>query len=140
MEEVANANNTNYKIVSNKFFGEKLNFSDIVLSPDYTLLVCSHGQRIEVFKLPCLTLIFELKVNWTEQSSRFLTFSPDSSYFLFNSVRSSICIREQKEVPFIPHGPESIRSCSFSSCGTRLVTLEQDFIKVWDVRKKVLLK
>ncbi|CAB4027083.1 ---NA--- [Paramuricea clavata] len=140
MEEVANANNTNYRIVSNTVFEEELDCSDIVSSPDYKLLVCLHGQRIKVFKLPCLIFIFELKVNWTEQSSRFLTFSPDSSYFLSNSVRSSICIREQKEVPFIPHGPDSIRSCSFSSCGTKLVTFEEDFIKVWDVRKKVILK
>ena len=107
-------------------------------SPDYTLLACLHEQRIVVFQLPCLTMIFELEINWTE-NSKFLTFAPDSSYFLPSSVRSSVCIREQKEVPFIPHGPANILSCSFSPCGMKLVTSEDDFVKVWDVRKKDLL-
>lgn len=42
-------------------------------------------------------------------------------------------------MPFIPHGPANILSCSFSPCGMKLVTSEDDFVKVWDVRKKDLL-
>ena len=40
---------------------------------------------------------------------------------------------------FIPGGPEDIKLCSFSSCGKKLVTAEENFLKVWNVEKKELL-
>ena len=40
---------------------------------------------------------------------------------------------------FIPGGPEDIEHCSFSSCGKKLVTAEENFLKVWNVEKKELL-
>jgi hypothetical protein len=137
MEDYANAKNTKYKSISmNTVFGRRLKC--MALSPDHKLLVCLLEQRIAVFQLPCLTMIFELEINWTE-NSKFLTFAPDSSYFLPSSIRFSVCFREQKEVPFISHGPANILSCSFSSCGMKLVTSDDDFVKVWGVRKKDLL-
>ncbi len=146
-EEVANENNPTFEIVSSAVSGGELN--SISLSPDHNLLACRRGQIVEVFRLPSLTMIFELEVSCPEQYPTFPTFSPDSSYFLCNSVRSCVTISEKKEVPFIPHGPEEITLCSFSSCGTKLVTLQPNSdsgshwdirsIKVWDVRKKDIL-
>ena len=46
---------------------------------------------------------------------------------------------KKKEVAFIPGGPEDIEHCSFSSCGKKLVTAEENFLKVWDVEKRELL-
>ena len=40
---------------------------------------------------------------------------------------------------FIPGGPEDIKQCSFSSCGKKLVTAEENFLKVWNVEKRELL-
>ena len=147
LEEVTSETNSTFEIVSSAVFGGDRN--SISWSPDHNLLACRRKQIVEVFRLPSLTIIFELNVSCREQYPTIPTFSPDSSYFLCNSVRSCVTIREQKEVPFIPHGPESIDSCSFSSCGTKLVTLEPDLgsssdcsirsIKVWDVGKKDIL-
>ena len=143
-EEVASENNSTFEIVSSA-----VSRGDFSLSPDHNLLACRREQIVEVFRLPSLTMLFELEVSCPEQCSTFPTFSPDSSYFLCNSVRSCVTINEKKEVPFIPHGPEEITLCSFSSCGTKLVTLEPNSgsgshwdirsIKVWDVRKKDIL-
>ena len=82
-------------------------------------------------------MIFELQVSGRGFSH--LTFSPDSSYFLCGSIRSCVCIRKQKEVAFIPGGPEDIEHCSFSSCGKKLVTAEENFLKVWNVERRELL-
>ena len=148
-EEVTNeTNNSSFTIMSKTVVLEPEN-NGIALSPDNKLLACRHGQTVNVFELPSLTKSFKLDVSEVikSKSSPFLTFSPDSSYFLYNSIRSCVCIREQKETPFIPHGPKSCYF-SFSSCGTKLVTLEnkrykfessKPSIKVWDVKKKDVL-
>ena len=142
VEEVRNERNFKFKIISHAVCDIPNLDSDIriaALSPDNKLLACSESEHLEVFNLPTLTIIFQLNVSKRNNLYEFLIFSPDSSYLLLNSVRTCISIVDQKEIPFIPQGPEYIRCCSFSSCGTRLVTLEEDFIKVWDLIKKNLL-
>ncbi len=142
-EEVTNQTNSSYKVIANAVVRSERN--GVALSPNKKLLACrDEVQKVHVFELPSLTMIFELhlreEVEW--DTYPFLTFSPDSSYFLYKSIRSCVCIGEQKEVPFIPHGPESCYF-SFSSCGTKLVTLEElekeVCIKVWDTVKKYAL-
>jgi WD40 repeat protein len=144
VEEVGNESNFKFKVISCAMFKiEALSWQNldlIALSRDNKLLACTdfdHETTLEVFNLPSLTKVFRLKLSG---SSQFLIFSPDSSYLLSNSIRMCISIRDQREVPFIPHGPEDIDCCSFSSCGMRLVTMELNFIiKLWDVRTKDLL-
>ena len=46
---------------------------------------------------------------------------------------------KKKVVSFIPQGPDFIFSCSFSSCGLKLVTEEYRFVQVWDVKERKLL-
>ena len=90
--------------------------------------------------MPSLKSIF--KLNHLNQLSRYnqhIVFSPDSSYFLLNSLQTCVSIKNQSIVPFIPHGPAKIFSSSFSSCGTKLVSAEKQSVKVWDVIKKELL-
>jgi WD40 repeat protein len=139
IEEVAKAGISNFKIISSAAFSF---ISAVALSPDKKLFVYSSFEKVKLFQLPSLTMTFKMEMSYKCSLVKFLTFSPDSSYFLYNSIRSRVSIRKQKElkeVPFIPHGPENIFSCSFSSCGKRLVTSEENFIKLWDVRKKDLL-
>ena len=135
LEDVVNVKNSNYKVISNAFFQET--FKHSVCSPDKKLFVFlqMYSDTLKVFELPSLTMIFEVQVS----HSFHLTFSPDSSYFLCGSIRSCVCIRKQKEVAFIPGGPKHINHCSFSSCGKKLVTAENNFLKVWDVEKRELL-
>ena len=143
-EQMTRGKNSAFEVVSCSVFDRNGYLS---VSPDKTLLVCRYGQTVEVFRLPDLKMMFDVEVSCPPQNC---TFSPDSSYFLCNSIRSCVYIREQKEVPFIPHGPESVRSPFFSSCGTKLVAAEYISnnthecyhianIKVWDVRKKSVL-
>ena len=143
VEEVRNERNFKFKIISHAVYdipNLDLQIKLTALSPNNKLLACGKYKHLEVFNLPTLTIIFQLNVSVRKSSNfEFLIFSPDYSYLLLNSVRTCISIVDQKEIPFIPHGPEDIRCCSFSSCGTRLVTLQADFIKVWDVIKKNLL-
>ena len=113
-------------------------FLNQVCSPDKKLVVLQMlDHTLKVFELPSLTMIFEVQVS--RNSFYHLTFSPDSSYFLYGSIRSCVCIRKQKEVVFIPGGPEDIKLCSFSSCGKKLITAEKYFLKVWNVEKRELL-
>ena len=140
LEDVVNVKNSNYEVISNAFLQDF--FKDSVCSPDKKLVVLlMHDGTVKVFELPSLTMIFKVQVSGNFLSH--LTFSPDSSYFLCGSIRSCVCIRKQKEVAFIPSGPEDIEHCSFSSCGKKLVTAEEYFsevwIKVWNVEKKELL-
>jgi hypothetical protein len=141
-EEVRDERNSKFKIISHAVFNIHNLYSKLeltALSRDNKLLACAANDKLEVFNLPRLTIMFQLRISKGRGLSKFLIFSPDSAYLLFNSVRTCISFRDQKEVSFIPHGPEDIDCCSFSSCGMRLVTLERDFIKVWDVRTKVVL-
>ena len=137
LEDVVNVKNSNYEVISNAFLRDS--FRDSVCSPDKKLVVLQmfDDDTVKVFELPRLTMIFEIQVSRNPFSH--LTFSPDSSYFLCGSIRSCVCIRKQKEVAFIPGGPEDIKHYSFSSCGKKLVTAEEKFLKVWDVEKRELL-
>ena len=141
-EEVTNKTSSSFKCIANAVVRSERN--GVALSPNYKLLACRYKQTVNVFELPSLTMIFELhlrgEVEWRSYPS--LSFSPDSSYFLYKSIRSCVCIGKQEELPFIPHGPESC-FYFFSSCGTKLVTLEElkkeICIKVWDTTKKDVL-
>ena len=135
LEDVVNVKNSNYEVISNTFVQHF--FKHSVCSLDKKLVVLQIGVTVKVFELPSLTMIFEVQVSASSFSR--LTFSPDSSYFLCGSIRSCVCIRKQKEVAFIPGGPEDIKHCSCSSCGKKLVTAEENFLKVWDVEKRELL-
>ena len=142
LEEVVNTRNSDYEIISYAVFPKDVfsgRSSCFVSSPDKKLLVCVHGKIAKIFKLPSLTMIFELKLSRAIEYPQALTFSPDSTYFLYDSIRSCVCIRKQKEVKFISGGPEFVHSCSFSLCGMKLVTSENRFVKVWDVEKRNLL-
>ena len=141
---MTNVNSSDYRIISNAIFPEALR--NISSSPDNKLLVCLYSEKATVFELPSLTMIFELELSQVNYNNSILTFSPDSSYFLCNSIRFCVCIRTKKEEGFIPRGPADISSCSFSSCGLKLVTLEKGLakvhggiVKVWDVEKKDML-
>ena len=143
IEEMGNEYNSKFEIISHTFMRTDKAFwsvSDaIALSPDSKLLAYKDGNKVEVFKLPSLIMVFVLEISVLNNPSHFLIFSPDSSYLLWNSVRSCVCLSEQKEVPLIPHGPESVDCCSFSSCGMKLVSCEKNLLQVWDVKKKSLL-
>ena len=136
VEDVVNVKNSNYEVISNAFFQDS--FRESVCSPDKKLVALKllGSKTVKVFELPSLTMIFEVQVSHFPYD---LTFSPDSSYFLYGSIRSCFCIRKQKEVVFIPGAPEDIIDCSFTSCGKKLVTAEENFLKVWDVERKELL-
>ena len=136
LEDVVNveSRNTEYKLISSTVLSK--GFYTSVCSPDKKLLVLAKYYSATVFELPSLTMIFKIQVS---QMLFTPTFSPDSSYFLLHSVRSCFCVRKQKEVAFIPGGPEGIKHCSFSSCGKKLVTAEKNFLKVWNVEKRELL-
>ncbi len=147
-EEMTDKTHSSCKFIANTVVTIERNA--VAVSPNNKLLACRHKQTVNVFELPSLTMIFEIDLREVMEMETYpsLRFSPDSSYFLCQSIRFCVCIGEQKEVPFIPHGPESCYF-SFSSCGTKLVTLEDTehkfhhivYIKVWDIAKKdVLIK
>ena len=142
IEDIEKQYNPSIKIINHAVMGGHDEFmklgGTVALSPDNKLLVYKHKQEVEVFKFPSLLLFFDLETRKSDYSL-FVIFAPDSSYFLWNSVRTCVSITEKKEISFIAHGPENIYSCSFSSCGMKLVTSEKGFIKVWDVKKKCLL-
>ena len=139
LEDIVNVKNSNYEVISNTLIQDS--FIGSFCSPDKKLVVVilSGGKTVKVFELPSLTMIFEVQVSPARSRFSHPTFSPDSSYFLYGSIRSCFCIRKQKEAAFIPGGPEYIKHCSFSSCGKKLVTAEENFLKVWDVEKRELL-
>ena len=142
-EEIENeyTNYSNFGIISHVIMqtdDQAFNYA-IALSPDNKLFAYRNERTVEVFRLPSLNMIFSLKIGYLASESTCLLFSPNSSCLLWNSVRSCASIKEQKEVPLIPHGPESVDCCSFSPCGTKLVSSENNVVKIWDVVKKSLL-
>ena len=143
LEEMGNEYNSNFKVISHTIVRtdeSSFKIDDaMALSPDNKLLAYTNKTTVEVFKLPSLIMVFALEIRVLSNPSKFLIFSPDSSYLLWNSVRSCVSLREQKEVPLILHGPENVDCCSFSSCGMKLVSSEQNLVKVWDVRTKNML-
>ena len=143
LEHVTNKTDSSFKI-----FSYALHIHDcraVSSSADNKLLACIFITGVvQVYELKSLSPIFTLDVRTEEEFYEEnyvpqIVFSPDSSYFLLNSLKTCVSIRNQSEVPFIPHGPTKIFCCSFSSCGTKLVSLEKESIKVWDVNTKELL-
>ena len=135
LEDVVNVKSSNYEVISNTLL--QVPFVDQACSPDKKLVVLKMDDGIvTVLELPSLTMIFKIQISQTFFTP---TFSPDSSYFLCGSIRSCVCIRKQKAVEFIPGGPKDIKHCSFSSCGKKIVTAEENSLKVWDVEKRELL-
>ena len=143
IEEIGNDYIPQNKVISNVILGVNnrlFGMNDgMVLSDDKTFLAYKNEWYFEVFNLPNFTLVFDLEISELSGDSKFLLFSPDSSYLLWNSVTSCISLRERKVVPFIPYGPNNIDCCSFSSCGMKLVTFEKNFVKVWDLKRKNIL-
>ena len=151
LENLTNETDACFKIISCAFYepskdcGEtstvSKRFDSISSSPDNKLVACKHEEHVVVYELPTLAVIFRLQapISFVRYYSQCIVFSPDSSYFLLNSLQTCVSIREKREVSFIPHGPGEIFCCSFSSCGTKLVTVEKQLIKMWDIKRKELL-
>ena len=146
LEEVTNEADSCFSILYRHFFRDDSRLEAISASPDNKLLVMRNKEQVKVYELPYLEIIFKLDLDNISRHdcpyiaySSCITFYPDSSYFLFNSLQTCVSIKNQSIVPFIPHGPAEILSSSFSSCGTKLVSAEKQSIKVWDVIKKELL-
>ena len=137
LEDITNETNSTLKIISHAV--SDFRYGAVSASPDNKLLVRSYKNKVEVFELPSLRVLFQLDVSEVRSPFGCIAFFPDSSYFLRDSLQTFVSIEKQKELPFIPHGPGEILWCSFFSCGTKLVTAEREFIKVWDVRKKEVL-
>ena len=139
VEDVVNVKNSNYEVISNTVLPKDSSPPfDSACSPDKKLVVTRQERTVQVFELPSLTMIFQLEMSGIINPC-YPIFSPDSSYFLCGSIRSCVDIVEQQQVAFIRGGPECFRHCSFSSCGKKLVTQEENFLKLWDVERKELL-
>ena len=147
LEDVTNeAADSRFRILYDHFFPDDSRLEAISASPNNQLLVMRSKEQVKVYELPYLKIIFKLDLNNISRHdcpyiafSSSITFYPDSSYFLFNSLQTCVSIKNKGLVPFIPHGPAEILSSSFSSCGTKLVSAEKQSIKLWDVIKKELL-
>ena len=140
LEGITNQTDSSFRIISNTFIENDSRLRAISASPDNKLLAMRSKNQVKVYELLNLKSIFKLDLN--ELSDHYwqcIAFSPDSSYFLLSSLQTCVSIKNQNIVPFIPHGPAEILSSSFSSCGTKLVSAEEQSIKVWDVIKKELL-
>ena len=139
-EEITNETDSRFGIISGTFLEDDSSFEAVSASPDNNLLAMRRKDQVRVYELPSLKSIFKLDlIELSDEDFKCIAFSPDSSYFLLNSLQTCISIKNQSIVPFIPHGPAKILSSSFSSCGTKLVSAEEQSIKVWDVIKKELL-
>ena len=145
-EEITNETDSCFGIISSTFLENDSLVQAVSASPDNKLVAMASFGEVKVYELPSLKSIFKLDSNKLSNEYRqcilfssCIVFSPDSSYFLLNSLQTCVSIKNQSMVPFIPHGPAKILSSSFSSCGTKLVSAEEQSIKVWDVIKKELL-
>ena len=139
VEDVVNVKNSNYEVISNTVLPKYSSPPfDSACSPDKKLVVTRQERTVQVFELPSLTMIFQLEMSGIINPC-YPIFSPDSSYVLFGSIRSCVDIVEQQEVAFIRGEAECFRHCSFSSCGKKLVTQGENFLKLWDVERKELL-
>ena len=143
IEEIGNDYSPQNKVISNVIFGKDeytfVRNDCMALSSDKKFLGYKKECHFEVFNLASFRLVFDLEMSDLKRISRFLLFSPDSSYLLWDSVRFCISLRERKVVPFIPLGPDVIDCCTFSSCGMKLVTFEKNLIKEWDLKQKNIL-
>ena len=143
VEEVGNDYIPENKIISHAIIGDnkfhlKL-YDAFAISPDNKFIAHKEGARIEVFGLPNLSMFCALERDDFHKESKYLQFSPDASYLVWNSARSCLSLTSQMEVPLIPHGPENVDCVSFSPCGMRLVTCEKETIKLWNVNSKSML-
>ncbi|XP_028416329.1 uncharacterized protein LOC114540246 [Dendronephthya gigantea] len=138
IERVTNEENHNLNHV---FCALSVDSNTSSLSPDNTMcaLFNIETRTLQLLKIPSLATLFKIQVHIHGYFVYFIAFSPDSSYLLLNSIQSCVLVKEQKEVPFIAHGPKDIWNCSFSSCGMKLATLGRRLIQVWDVMRKTLL-
>ena len=143
IEEIGNEYIPKHTVISHVILGDcrsRFTMNDgMALSSDKKLLAFKNKWYFEVFNLPSFELVFDLEMGDLGSGSTFLLFSPDSSYLLWNSVKFCISLGERKVVPFIPHGPNDIDCCSFSSCGMKLVSCEKNLVKVWDLKQKNIL-
>ena len=144
LEEIGNEYIPENKIISHAIMGDnrpyyRLFFDSFAVSPDNKLIAYKLEERIEVFDLPNLSMVFCLEIEDSQEESEFLQFSPDCLYLVWNSARSCLSLTSQMEVPLIPHGPENVDCVSFSPCGRRLMTCENKTIKLWNVKSKDLL-
>ena len=140
LEEMANETDSSFQIISNTILEYFPILKAISASPNNKLLAIISCKQVKVYELPSLKIIFKVDLNEISVKDRqCIVFSPDSSYFLLNSLQTCVSIKNRSIVPFITHGPAKILSSSFSSCGTKLVSVEKQSIKVWDVIKKELL-
>ena len=140
LEEMTNEADSSFEIICAALLKSYSNLRAILVSPNNRLLATRSPKKVKVHELPSLKMIFKLDLNeLSDQDWPRIVFSPDSSYFLFNSLQICISIKNQSIVPFIPHGPTEILCSSFSSCGTKLFSAEEQSIKLWDVIKKELL-
>ena len=145
VEEIGNEYISNNRIISHAIMGDIRNlyfegyFDALAVSPDNKLIAHKDMKRIEVFNLPNLSMVLSLEIEDSQQESEFLQFSPDSLHLVWNSARSCLSLTDQMEVPLIPHGPENVDCVSFSPCGMKLVTCEENVIKLWNVKSQGLL-
>ena len=84
VEEARNECNSKFKVISHAVVNiRNLSFAHLeltALSPDSKLLACAEYDTLEVFNLPRLTIILRLEKIRGRIPSKFLIFSPDSSY------------------------------------------------------------
>ena len=89
IEEIGNDYTPQNKVISSVILGHDTCWlmNGMVLSSDKTLLGYNSGKYFEVFNLPSLNLVFALEVNESRRYSKFLVFSPDSSYLLWKHLK-----------------------------------------------------
>ena len=87
LEEMTNETDSSYKIVANTFLLNDSNLLAISASPDNKLLAMRSKGQVRVYELPILKGVFKLDLNELSDP-QCLVFSPDSSYFLLNSLQT----------------------------------------------------
>ena len=128
-EEITNETDSCFGIISSTFLENDSCHKAVSASPDNNLLAMRSKDQLRVYELPSLKSIFKLDLKeLSDVYCKCIAFSPDSSYFLLNSLQTCVSIKNQSIVPFIPHGPAEILSSSFSSCGTKLASAEKQSI------------
>ena len=140
LEEVTNEADSSFKIISSTpLFKDNAKIEAISTSPLNNLLAIITATKLNVYELPGLGNILKLNLNEIiRRECPNIAFSPDSLYLILNSLQKCVSIKHKGVLPFIPHGPAKIRCCSFSSCGTKLASMEEKSIKVWDLGKREL--
>ena len=143
VEEIGNEYIPKHTVISYVILGPCTNRYmmdvNVAISSNKMLLAYVDRWYFEVLNLPSFKRVFKLDQEFVPARSYPPLFSPDSSYLLCGSLRFCISLRDRKVVPFIPHGPDDIYSCSFSPCGMKLVTFEKSLVKVWDLKRKNIL-